>query len=576
MIYRAKVSGDEGLAIIDFDARGYKVFDEHNRLVKAFVKDNKVYVKVNKGTRYIYFVKDGSEAVPDDKSFLVNDFQVIKYEDCKNGKELQGFDGTLINGEKNTATHLYTEREIGTSFYLELDYDYEGQGDNLIVGFLAKGEPDSKANCHGQLLGGCDKYYAKGSYAIGFNPMYSKNTLVLITPDGNCQPFPVSNIEVTGKHTLRLIFDHGSFVAFFDETRVIPYISSDSRPGRVYVVGNSGAASSRIKINSMILYDGKLSDEVKEVQQVGFDEVRISNFKGVSEGTVKLGKANVIIGANNAGKTTILEALYLLASAEQVPVAFNDSIELLAYIHDIRENPMQSKFLFRFYNTRTPIKIEGGERKVEITYNGNFVVKKVTEKDKEVKGGEPRALFVNSSLLKRYLLYIGLNWEEISNMTEVINEVISEINEVNNEEYMETITYEPFSGQNTFYFIRRSDSKRVRLVDLGEGLQTFVTVRLLYEYLKPGLILWDDIESHLNPKLLGRIIAWFDDIPGQIVVTTHNLFVAKDIVESLNAKCLAVDIAKDGKLIVEEIDDLSRYIDLGLDPREIVRGKVVG
>ncbi|AOL17312.1 hypothetical protein BFU36_12005 [Sulfolobus sp. A20] len=583
MIYRAKVEG-EGLAIINFDAKGYKVYDDHYNLVGAFAHNGKVYVNVDKGITYIYFVKDKPDTLPDDKDFLVHDFKVVKYEDCKNAKELQDFDGTLINGETNTATYLFTRKEIGPSFYLEVDYTYEGEGDNLIVGFLAESEPDSKANCNGQLLGGCDKYYAKGSYAVGFNPIYSrklqtpnspiKDSIVLVNPDGNCELLPININEVKGRHTLKIVLNYSSLTISLDRAELPPiYLASNSKPGHIYVVGNSGILTSKIRINSLILYDGKYLG-VKEVQQVGFEKVRIKNFKGISEGSIDLGKVNVIIGANNAGKTSLLEALYLLASAEQKPAGFNDSIELLAYLHGIENNAQKSRFLFHFYNTQLPVEIEGGKRVVKITYDNN-IIKRVLEGDKEVTKGEQRSLFINSLLLRKYISYIENNWETISNMTDVIKEVISDINEVNNEEYIPTITFEPFGGQNTFYLMR-SDGKRVRLFDLGEGLQIFLTVRLLYEFLKPGLILWDDIESHLNPKLLGRIIAWFDDIPGQIVVTTHNLDVAEDIVETLGARCLAVDIKSGGKLIIREIEDLSKYLELGLDPRVIVRGETVG
>ncbi len=87
----------------------------------------------------------------------------------------------------------------------------------------------------------------------------------------------------------------------------------------------------------------------------------------------------------------------------------------------------------------------------------------------------------------------------------------------------------------------------------------FVIIKLLYEYLKPGLILWDNIESRLNPWLLARIISWFNDIPGQIVVTTRNISVANDLIRTAGAKCFVIDI-KDGKLIVKEISKLSRYL----------------
>jgi predicted ATP-dependent endonuclease of OLD family len=97
------------------------------------------------------------------------------------------------------------------------------------------------------------------------------------------------------------------------------------------------------------------------------------------------------------------------------------------------------------------------------------------------------------------LKFIKENWEEISNY--IVREIFDELNEISNEEYL-TMSLEPFAGEYTFYLIRK-DGKRVRLNDIGEGVRIFIVNRILYEYLKPGLLLWDDIEAHLNPALLG-------------------------------------------------------------------------
>ncbi len=40
-------------------------------------------------------------------------------------------------------------------------------------------------------------------------------------------------------------------------------------------------------------------------------ELKIENFKGIVKGELKLPKVSVILGGNNTGKTTILEALFL-------------------------------------------------------------------------------------------------------------------------------------------------------------------------------------------------------------------------------------------------------------------------
>lgn len=57
-----------------------------------------------------------------------------------------------------------------------------------------------------------------------------------------------------------------------------------------------------------------------------FQEINISNFRGISKLNVKgLSNLNLIVGANNSGKTTLLEALFLLigVSNSQLPLKIN-------------------------------------------------------------------------------------------------------------------------------------------------------------------------------------------------------------------------------------------------------------
>ena len=40
-------------------------------------------------------------------------------------------------------------------------------------------------------------------------------------------------------------------------------------------------------------------------------KLEISNFRGIKEGSLELAPINILLGPNNAGKTAILEALFL-------------------------------------------------------------------------------------------------------------------------------------------------------------------------------------------------------------------------------------------------------------------------
>ena len=47
-------------------------------------------------------------------------------------------------------------------------------------------------------------------------------------------------------------------------------------------------------------------------------ELRIENFRGVRDGRVRFGQHTVLVGPNNSGKTTIIEALALLFGRDRM------------------------------------------------------------------------------------------------------------------------------------------------------------------------------------------------------------------------------------------------------------------
>ncbi|BDC17455.1 AAA family ATPase [Acidianus sp. HS-5] len=550
MLYRVK--GKQGLMIINFDAKGYYVLDDNKRVLNAYGEKGKLYVYVNTQTRYVYLFKGNDNEYPKDKVFTLSypeDFKVIKYDKCESKSEVN--DEFLLNNEKNSLAYLYSKREVKTPLYLELSYCYEGDADNLILGLFAESEPDAVPECHGKMLGGCGKYYSKGSIAIGFDPHYSRTGLIIVNEDGKCQTINAGR-DLTGCHTLKLLANERVELRIDDS--VLFSLGLPRHQGSIYLVANSGDNTARVKVNSLNVYEGEVT-VVNEVEKAGFSEIEIKNFRGIKYGKLDLDRVNVIIGANNAGKTTILDAIYLLSDPEQKPPGFNDALELLAYLHGVKKG---NKFIYRFYNTAFPPELRGDE----VKYDDIIKYVKSGKNKKEAK-----ALYLSPRLMARYAKFIKDNWEEISNYTEIFTEIFGEINEINVEKYL-TMTLEPFGGTYTFYLIRK-DGKRVRLNDVGEGIKIYIISRILYEYLKPSIILWDDIESHFNPSLLGKVVAWFSSIPSQVLVTTHNLDVAKDIAK--DGKCIDVDIDEDGVLITKEIQDLEEYLKLGLDPRAVIR-----
>ncbi|KAF5417987.1 MAG: hypothetical protein C5S38_00460 [Candidatus Methanophagaceae archaeon] len=117
------------------------------------------------------------------------------------------------------------------------------------------------------------------------------------------------------------------------------------------------------------------------------------------------------------------------------------------------------------------------------------------------------------------------------------------------------------------------DGRRIRLGDLGEGIQNYIIARILYELEKPKVLLWDDIEAHLNPRMLLSIAEWFFDIVqngDQVIITTHSLEPARTIA-SLNEEKTAIyltslqdNILKAKRLTLKDMED---FLEAGIDVR---------
>lgn len=118
------------------------------------------------------------------------------------------------------------------------------------------------------------------------------------------------------------------------------------------------------------------------------------------------------------------------------------------------------------------------------------------------------------------------------------------------------ITIEPHLVRSLSIFGLLKGGTRIRLGDLGSGVHVYITAKMLYESYKPKILLYGDIEAHLNPRLLMSLAEWFLELNEknvQVVVATHSLEAARAIA-SMNEESASILIVsmEDGKLKVEK------------------------
>jgi hypothetical protein len=288
--------------------------------------------------------------------------------------------------------------------------------------------------------------------------------------------------------------------------------------------------------------------------QVLISELILENFKGIKQGKIPLAPLTFLAGSNNAGKTTILEALFLAPNPlRQVPYG-DSAVSVVRKIHQTLDSGGYA-FLMRDYREKKAVITclkDSEDYSLELSSCGDvlylFSNKNLPEFPKyKIDGKAIKAfgwlglsldmketgdaslfmgdsLLISSSLIESGYLYLRNNWANVMN-SGIARKIVQEVSELSHEKYSD-LTLEPFLGNTFALYAFKTDGKRVRLGDLGEGIQTYILARMLYEMQQPELLLWDDIEAHLNPRILVKLSEWFSQLieeGKQVVITTHSL-----------------------------------------------------
>jgi len=180
------------------------------------------------------------------------------------------------------------------------------------------------------------------------------------------------------------------------------------------------------------------------------------------------------------------------------------------------------------------------------------------------------ALMLSPSLLELGYQYIQSKWESIVNAG-ILRPVAEEASKYTSDQYLD-FTIEPYHGVPGTLYMYLKDGRRIRINDIGKGIQNYVLARILYEYSKPDVLLWEDYEAHFNPLLLLGVADWLSSIVDsgkQVILSTHSLEAVTIIAQTCeNAKVVFLSL-EDGILKTKEftIDDIVRLREAGIDIR---------
>lgn len=338
-------------------------------------------------------------------------------------------------------------------------------------------------------------------------------------------------------------------------------------------------------------------------------ELRLKNFRGIKEGEIELAPLTILLGGNNSGKSTILEALFLAPNPfRRIPYVVGHFRAAAEVIHSLHETLDSEGYAFLLYNYTAnqaeisckldrynylllfvrngqaifvftnkqktgnvfTVTIDG--EKVETYRIGIMRISRRSDIDQEVRDlFIDNTLLISSSLVKTGYKYLEENWVSITNLG-IDKKVAEDVSRLVYDKY-KNITIEPWLGGKLAINGLLEDGRRIRLGDLGEGVQSYIIARTLYELENPKILLWDDIEAHLNPRMLLNVAEWFYDIVengNQVIFTTHSLEAARTIA-GLNEEKAAIYLTslENGTLKTRRLTlkDVEEYLEAGIDVR---------
>lgn len=344
-------------------------------------------------------------------------------------------------------------------------------------------------------------------------------------------------------------------------------------------------------------------------------EVEFSNFKGIEKGKIELYPLTILIGSNNAAKSTVLEGLFLGPNPFRsvpyfIPGSLNfpsKALEAIYYMHHALDYRGYAFLLHNYTSDSTELeftfhseeegliqaKLELLKEQQTIYFHSdkaarfqrhNFRGKvfqsfgqanvndlSLTFYDEEVF--TEQTLLVSPRLTQPAYEYLRREWANIVNTkTRIPKRIAKEISNLSPEAYAD-FTIEPILGGQLEINAYLEDGRRIRLSDLGEGIQSYLLTRMLFEIYQPKVLLWDDIESHLNPRMLVALANWFRELiqkGHQVILSTHSLELAR-VIGGINDEETRICLSslKNGELQTKlmSLEELENYESLGIDAR---------
>ena len=306
--------------------------------------------------------------------------------------------------------------------------------------------------------------------------------------------------------------------------------------------------------------------------------LNIKEFRGIKEcaKAIKFSNFTVLIGKNNAGKSSVLEALSLLPDTDVNDyVTRTSKINNLVHLHQGSRKDLLYLYagtsILQYGIGKSSASVKISENKIHSSWDGqaNVLRNKFTQKYSTPNNqlSEMVLFFPFTTNLLSEIEYRMISLRELIMKKGYHIELAKFLNECVNDVYSELVFLEPLSLRKLY----PDNNVYLKLKDLGSGAEKLIKMMALLEVLSPKLILIDDFESGFHPSMIKLFLKWLKGKQWQTIISTHSLDVLYHLVDIKIKDTTILQLNKSNEdilsyevLNLEELEDL---LDANTDPR---------
>lgn len=281
-----------------------------------------------------------------------------------------------------------------------------------------------------------------------------------------------------------------------------------------------------------------------------FSEITVSRYKAFKDFSIKnLNRINILAGFNNCGKTSILEAVYLLSKQNNSGAFF----ELTKLRHKLSE--LNTRYMNE--SLQEPIGIQGRFNSVASSVSiKKYSDSTIDQKDDYLASYQITGSIDNDVLNSLTHTFIQSPLQRYSDKVEVLcrssfkspyifnkeEELLAHDENVTSKNIDRIIKFIKENIDDTINYIELSDKmggmprfmvdtsrfpeKAVDLTTYGEGLQRIWDIALAFSYCRNGVLLIDELETAIHSTLLGKFSIFIQELSDifnvQVFITSHS------------------------------------------------------